>query len=72
MASGAGLRFSLVIPYLLGSLLLLTYAIRIGDAVFSTGQSSGFLVYSRNLYLIRISGQDAAPATLPRSENPPP
>ncbi len=57
---------------LLGSLLLLTYAIRIGDAVFITGQSSGFLVYSRNLYLIRISGQDAAPPTPPRSENPTP
>ncbi len=42
---------------LIGSLLLLIYAIRITDPVFITGQATGFLVYSRNLYFIKISGQ---------------
>lgn len=35
-----------------GGLLLLMYAIYRRDPVFILGQSSGVLVYSRNLYLI--------------------
>ena len=35
-----------------GSILLLTYAIIRRDIVFIVGQSTGFLIYSRNLYLI--------------------
>lgn len=42
---------------LVGSLLLLAYSIRQEDAVFITGQSSGFLVYCRNLYLIRVENR---------------
>ena len=36
-----------------GSLILLSYAIHKQDPVFIVGQSCGFLIYSRNLYLIR-------------------
>jgi len=35
-----------------GSLILLSYAIHKQDPVFIVGQSCGFLIYSRNLYLI--------------------
>jgi lipid-A-disaccharide synthase-like uncharacterized protein len=35
-----------------GGLVLLAYAIYVGDAVFIVGQGSGLVVYSRNLYLI--------------------
>jgi lipid-A-disaccharide synthase-like uncharacterized protein len=35
-----------------GSLLLLAYAIHRRDPVFILGQSTGFLIYSRNLQLI--------------------
>jgi len=35
-----------------GSLLLLAYAIYRKDPVFILGQSTGFLIYSRNLQLI--------------------
>jgi len=35
-----------------GGLVLLAYAIYVGDAVFIIGQASGLIVYSRNLYLI--------------------
>lgn len=38
---------------LTGSLLLLTYAIHIRDPIFILGQSTGFLIYTRNLYLIQ-------------------
>ena len=37
---------------LIGSLILLFYAISIGDEVFITGQALGFIVYTRNLFLI--------------------
>ena len=37
---------------LLGSSMLLTYAIYRHDPVFILGQSCGFLIYSRNLHLI--------------------
>ena len=38
---------------LAGSSLLLAYAIKQRDPVFILGQSSGFLVYLRNLHLIK-------------------
>jgi len=37
---------------LLGSCLLLIYAIHIKDPVFILGQSTGFLIYLRNLHFI--------------------
>ena len=36
-----------------GAAILLAYAIHRGDPVFILGQSLGFLVYGRNLWLIR-------------------
>jgi len=36
-----------------GALLLLAYAISIRDPVFILGQSTGFVIYLRNLWLIR-------------------
>jgi len=38
---------------IVGSVLLLSYAIYRKDPVFILGQSVGILIYSRNLYLIR-------------------
>jgi len=38
---------------LAGSLVLLTYAIHRRDPVFILGQSTGFIIYTRNLLLIR-------------------
>lgn len=38
---------------LVGSVLLLTYAISRADPVFILGQSTGFLIYTRNLVLLR-------------------
>ncbi len=38
---------------LVGSMLLFTYAAYRQDPVFILGQSTGFLIYSRNLVLIR-------------------
>lgn len=35
-----------------GSILLLTYAILRKDIVFTIGQSTGFIIYIRNLYFI--------------------
>lgn len=37
---------------LLGSLFLLIYAVLRRDIVFMVGQSTGFIIYTRNLYLI--------------------
>lgn len=45
---------------ILGSSMLLTYAIYRRDPVFILGQSFGFIVYFRNLYLIRMSRQNPA------------
>jgi lipid-A-disaccharide synthase-like uncharacterized protein len=36
-----------------GSILLLTYAILKKDIVFIVGQSTGFIIYTRNLYYIK-------------------
>ncbi len=41
---------------LAGSMVLLSYAIHKQDPVFIVGQSCGFLIYSRNLYLIKKFG----------------
>ena len=38
---------------ILGSITLLSYAIHKEDPVFIVGQSCGFLIYARNLYLIK-------------------
>ena len=46
-----------------GSAVLLAYAIHRKDPVFILGQSAGFLIYSRNLMLIRKSrAEDASNA----------
>ncbi len=42
---------------LFGSIILLTYAIYIQDLVFTLGQAFGFVVYIRNLYLIKVSSK---------------
>ncbi|MDW8479710.1 MAG: lipid-A-disaccharide synthase N-terminal domain-containing protein [Xanthomonadales bacterium] len=47
---------------LLGSLVLLSYAIHREDPVFIVGQSMGFLIYLRNLQLLR---QEALAGPLP-------
>lgn len=44
-----------------GGLILLTYAIHLRDIVFVLGQSSGLLIYIRNLQLIRIEKHNAIP-----------
>jgi len=41
-----------------GALMLLAYAIHRRDPVFILGQSTGTLIYVRNLYLIHRSGKD--------------
>ena len=48
-----------VIPYsfwifsILGSTILLVYAIKRADPVFILGQSAGLLIYARNIHLIK-------------------
>jgi lipid-A-disaccharide synthase-like uncharacterized protein len=44
---------------MVGSTILLTYAIHRRDPVFIVGQSTGFLIYARNLYLIRQTRRTA-------------
>ncbi|RMH01594.1 MAG: hypothetical protein D6702_10855 [Planctomycetota bacterium] len=43
---------------LAGAGLLFAYAVAIADPVFIVGQSLGFIIYTRNLVLIRRSGRD--------------
>ena len=43
-----------------GSLLLLTYAIIKQDPVFIVGQSTGFIIYTRNLVLIHREQKEKA------------
>lgn len=43
-----------------GSSLLLVYAIIRRDIVFIVGQSTGFFIYSRNLYLIHRERREQA------------
>lgn len=51
-----------------GGLLLLTYGVLDRDPVILVGQSTGLLIYTRNLYFIyRHRGQD----TLEASDTPP-
>ena len=45
-----------------GSLLLLIYALLRRDLVFSLGQSTGFLIYGRNLYFIHKKAGNGATA----------
>lgn len=45
---------------LAGAGLLFAYAIAIADPVFILGQSLGFVIYTRNLVLIRRAGRRAA------------
>jgi lipid-A-disaccharide synthase-like uncharacterized protein len=50
---------------LIGSMILLAYAIFRRDPVFILGQSTGFIVYTRNLMLIyrkRARSQNFAPS----------
>ena len=47
---------------LVGSALLLVYAIHVRDPVFILGQSFGFVVYIRNLMLWKGEGADAPAA----------
>lgn len=42
---------------LLGGATLFAYAIHKEDPVFIVGQSCGFLIYSRNIYLIKKEGK---------------
>lgn len=55
---------------LIGSVILLTYAIRIKDPVFIIGQSTGFIVYIRNLMLIynKKWQEEASKETLPQGQ----
>lgn len=60
---------------LAGSIVLLTYSIYRKDPVFILGQSTGFVVYIRNLMLIyRKKAEDAAPLdaknSVPNPGNP--
>ncbi len=43
-----------------GSFLLMTYAIFKKDPVFIIGQSTGFIIYTRNLILIRRERREKA------------
>lgn len=45
---------------ILGGLTLLTYALYRRDPVFIAGQSTGVLIYGRNLHLIRRERRSAA------------
>jgi len=46
---------------LAGGAVLLSYAIHRRDPVFILGQTTGFMIYSRNLWLIHRRRPDAAP-----------
>ncbi|MDQ0509262.1 lipid-A-disaccharide synthase N-terminal domain-containing protein [Ancylobacter amanitiformis] len=46
-----------------GSLSLLAYAIYVRDPVFIVGQSAGFIIYARNLRLIRNERRMAGDAS---------
>ncbi|MGE4543914.1 MAG: lipid-A-disaccharide synthase N-terminal domain-containing protein [Pedobacter sp.] len=43
-----------------GSLLLLVYSLLRRDIVFTLGQSTGFLIYGRNLYFIHKQRKESA------------
>ncbi len=46
-----------------GSVLLLIYALMRKDVVFSVGQATGFLIYTRNLTLISRNRREPEAAT---------
>jgi lipid-A-disaccharide synthase-like uncharacterized protein len=50
---------------ILGSLILLAYAIWRKDPVIILGQSTGFIIYFRNLYLINRNSKDSVTSTEP-------
>ena len=52
-----------------GSALLLTYAILKQDPVFIVGQSTGFIIYTRNLVLIRREQTEKAALAESRSDD---
>lgn len=47
---------------ILGSVSLLAYAVYVRDPVFIIGQSTGLMIYLRNLRLIRASREAGRPA----------
>jgi len=55
---------------LTGGGLLLAYAIWRRDPVFIVGQSTGFLIYSRNIYLIYKERATMRKAALPEAGQP--
>ena len=56
---------------LVGSLILLVYAIHRAEPVFLLGQLPNAFVYIRNIMLIRRSGADRSPSGLPGDDSPP-
>lgn len=58
---------------IIGAAGLLVYAIHREDPVFALGQSTGFIIYVRNLVLIKRSEKAASKGPLePEPVNPPP
>ncbi|MEM1314086.1 MAG: lipid-A-disaccharide synthase N-terminal domain-containing protein [Pseudomonadota bacterium] len=59
-----------------GAAILLAYAVWRADPVFILGQSLGFFIYARNLWLIRAEQRRAIPlgdpGGAPPPEDPPP
>lgn len=49
---------------IVGSIILLSYAIHKEDPVFIVGQSCGFLIYARNLYLIKRKNKKNDPSKI--------
>ena len=49
---------------IVGSIILLSYAIHKEDPVFIVGQSCGFLIYARNLYLIKRRNKKNDPSKI--------
>ena len=52
---------------LAGSFLLLTYAIFKKDPVFIVGQSTGFIIYTRNLMLIKFEKREKIALKRPKN-----
>ena len=50
---------------IVGGAMLLCYAIKRGDPVFILGQSTGVIVYARNLYFIHKNKKKQAAETVP-------
>jgi lipid-A-disaccharide synthase-like uncharacterized protein len=56
---------------LVGSLILLVYAIHRGEPVFLLGQLPNAFVYVRNIMLIKRSGLDGSPSAAPAGASRP-